>query len=556
MRLFILMAGVLVLTAGASAQSGNEDFRIESWSGGILESDWRLGLQPGAPGARSLGPVWSARHASGPGTLFSNPALLALGGTTGFAIEGRTGLTNAFLGFGNNALLSSERIETATDDFLSDFDYASTSAPQYTSLSGITAGQSGQIGALLVAHEVAPGVTLAGGYHRRASASASLRMSGLETVLDAGRRSGAQTIDIDILAQLSAAASFSLDLDQLALGTGFHLGTDDLGSWHAGFSILRRSAHANMNWSFQPGLMTVLSGSQQYFYNDPADPNLAAGESNTLFWRARAQYRGRAWGARGGLRFATPGQILVLSIAANWSQDLTMNDPAAFAEGHLPIFVNLSGEADPGPHEEELLDVEALNLAKPNLTRPTSDSLGTSMVFRQPSHLTFGVDLGLGAHTLTANYVLYHGELSVEGTYGTDSGTPKTFRVGKALDYEIRAGLDFQFPDRVRGAGWLLIPLRLAFLDLDGLLFQALGGVTGYSDPHYSIGGGVAAGSGIATGVERNVRDDMLRLLDGTTPTGLALARRYTLLDRVDVGVTVAGIPDLFFRTAVTYRLP
>jgi hypothetical protein len=552
----VLIASSFLMTAGVFAQSGNEDFRIGSWSGGILESDWRLGIQSGAPGARSLGPVWSARHSSGPGSLFSNPALLALGGTTGFAIEGRTGLTNASFGFGKEALLSAERVQTATDDFLSDFDFASTSVPQYTALSGITAGQSGQLGALVVAHELASGFTLAGGYHRRASASAGLRMSGLETVLDAGRRSGAQTIDIDILAQLSAAAEFSLDLDQLALGTGIHLGTDDLGSWHAGFSILRRSAHANMNWSFQPGLMTVLSGSQQYFYNDPSDPNLAPGESNTLYWRARGHYRGRAWGARGGLRFATPDEVLVLSIAGNWSQDLTMNDPAAFAEGHLPIFVNLSGEVAPGPHEDELLDVEALNLAKPNLTRPTSDSLGTAMVFRQPSHLTFGVDLGLGPHTFTTNYVLYQGELSVEGTYGSDSGTPKTFRVGKALDYEIRAGLDFRFPDRIKGAGWLLLPLRLAFLDLDGLLFQALGGVTGYSDPHYSIGGGVASGSGIATGVERNIQADLFRLLDGTTPTGMALARRYTLLDRIDVGVTVAGIPDLFFRTAVTYRLP
>ncbi|NNE70791.1 MAG: hypothetical protein HKN29_10580, partial [Rhodothermales bacterium] len=256
------------------------------------------------------------------------------------------------------------------------------------------------------------------------------------------------------------------------------------------------------------------------------------------------------------LRYASPGERLVLSVAGNWAQDTALRDPAAFAEGHLPLFVNLSGETDPGPFEEELLDVERLNLAKPNLTRRTSDSLGTSVVFRQPSHVTFGMDIGMGAHTLTANYVLYGGELSLEGTYGSDKGTPKTFRVGKALKYEVRAGLDFRFPDRMRGAAWLLLPVRLLFLDLDGLLFQALGGVTGYADPHYTIGGGLASGTGVVQGVERNVEEDLFRLLDGRVPTSLALARRYTLLERVDVGVTVLGVPDLFFRTAVTYRLP
>lgn len=551
----IIIPLMLFGPANRAFAQANENFRIARWGGGILESDWRLGIQSGAPGARSLGPVWSARDTRGPGTLFSNPAILGVAGSHGFLIEGRAGVANGFLGFGDEALLSGERVREATDNLLEDFDYTGPSTG-YTTLSGITAGQSGQLGALAVATRLGEGLTLAAGYQRRASATGSLRLSGLEAVLDAGRRSGAQTIDIDVLAQLTAASTLSLDLDQVGAGLGIEIGEDDLGAWHFGASLIRRSAAFGLDWSFQPELMTVLSGSQQYFYNDPGDPNLAVGESNALFWRASARYRGSAWGARTGLRYASPQERFVLSVAGSWSEDLHMNDPSAFAEGHLPLFVNLSGSVDPGPFEEELLDVERLNLAKPNLTRPTSDSLGTAGTFRQPNHVTFGLDLGFGVHTLTANYVLYGGELSLEGTYGTDDGTPKTFRVGKALKYEIRAGLDFRFPDRMRGAGWLLLPIRLLFLDVDGLLFQALGGVTRYSDPHFSVGGGIASGDAVVAGVERNIQEDLFNFLDGRTPTSLALARRYTLLDQVDVGVTVVGIPDLFFRTAVTYRLP
>ncbi|NNE69509.1 MAG: hypothetical protein HKN29_04005, partial [Rhodothermales bacterium] len=285
---------MLFLAGGAHAQ-GNEDFRIERWGGGILESDWRLGIQSGAPGARSLGPVWSARNTRGPGTLFSNPAILGLSGSQGLVLEGRAALSNGNLGFGRDALLSPGRVQSATDDFLDDFDYAGSEVG-YTALSGITAGQAGQLGALAIASSLGGGVTLAGGYQRRASALGQFRLSGLETVLDAGRRSGAQTIDIDVLAQLTAASSFSLDLDQVGIGLGIELGEDDLGAWHFGASALRRSAAVGLDWSMQPELMTVLSGSQQYFYNDPDDPNLAEGESNALYWRAKARYRGSAWG--------------------------------------------------------------------------------------------------------------------------------------------------------------------------------------------------------------------------------------------------------------------
>lgn len=554
MRRFLILLGFAAIATGVQAQS-SEDFRVERWDGGVLEADVRLALSRGGPGFGATGGLVTGRGVGGPGNLFGNPALLGLRGP-GLIVGGRAPLANGSLGMGSRTLIGRADVAEATNEFLGRLGYTGSESPVYTDVRAVRAGQPGQIGSMAASHPIAPGVFLAAGFHRPVGAALSFRTAGGEVVLDAGRRSGAQTIDIDVLAQMSAAGRMSLQMDQAAAGLAVHLGSDDLGSWHLGGALMRSRVTAGLEWTVEPDLMIVLSGSQQYFFNHPEDPNLAAGETNALFWSARARYTGSGWGARGGLRFATPEEGLVLSVGGSWTDTMTLSDPRAAAESYLPLFVNLGGELDPGPHEDELLDVEALNLAKPNLTSRTTDSLGTDVVFRQPASLTVGMDLGLGPLTLTGNYVRYAGEMSVEAVYGSRAGEPKRFRVGKRPDYEIRAGIDLRLPDRVRGAGWLLLPLRIVFLDLDGLLFQAMAPISGYRDPHYRIAGGLLYGDGIVTGVERNVRSDLENALNGPVLSGLAMARRYTLLDRLDVGVTVAGLPDLVLRTSVTYRMP
>ncbi|MFT5142757.1 MAG: hypothetical protein ACI84D_001374, partial [Thalassolituus oleivorans] len=146
------------------AQTGNEDFRAETWSGGVLESDVRLGINLAAPGASGFGVVWSGRGFSGPGALFSNPAFLALG-KGGIVLDGRLSLGNGSLGMGQSALLSNSVVVDATDDFLADMSYTSADAPSYTRLAGITAGQPSDLAAIVGSFEVRPGLTMAAGYY-------------------------------------------------------------------------------------------------------------------------------------------------------------------------------------------------------------------------------------------------------------------------------------------------------------------------------------------------------------------------------------------------------
>jgi hypothetical protein len=555
-RVTLLVLAVVLGTGPyeARSQSGDQDFRVESWNGGVLEANLRLGVNWTGPGIGSMGSLWSARYAHGGEALFANPALLGLVEGS-VSIDGRAAASNGLFGVGETAILSPSTLRQRTDALLDDLGYASPSAPGYTRIAAVTAGQGAQIGSIIGSYRVAPGLTVAAGYHRPLSVGLGFRSAGVESVLDAARRNGAQTIAIDVLAQLSGAVSLQTQMDVLSAGFGVHVGTDDLGSFHVGAAISRYSAYTQLDWSIRPELMIVLSGSQQYFFNDPQDPNLAAGETNNLFWNARARYAGDAWGGRIGLRFATPENGFVLSVTGRRVQNLDLRDPNAYAESYLPLFVNLSGELDAAAFEEDLLDVESLNLAKPNLTRRTTDSLGTQVTFRQPDVLTIGLDLGLGPHTLTANYLLYDGEISAEGVYGSRGGEPKQFRLGKKLDYGVRLGLDLKFPDRLKGAGWLLVPIRLLFLDLDGLVLQALGSRTGYSNPHYRIGGGLVYGEAVVSGVERNIRQDLESSLGRVIPSGVSMARRYTLFDQLDVGFTVAGVPDLLMRMGLVYRL-
>ncbi|MBO6780415.1 MAG: hypothetical protein JJ896_12245 [Rhodothermales bacterium] len=530
----------------------NESFRVEDWRGGSVESGLRLAMYRAGPGINAVGGVLNGRLRGGPGVLFSAPAQLADAGA-GVLLAGRAGITNATIPGLQHALLSQEDVRSATDEFLADYAFSGT--PDYTTIAGLAAGQPRQLVSVAAAHELLEGFTIAAGFHRPVSLAADFRAAGIEFVLDAGRRSGSQTIDIDVLGQLSGASGLRLDLDVLATGFGYRFASDDLGSWDFGASVSRTTASTVIDWSVEPELMIVLSGSQQYFFNDPSDPNLSADETNDLYWRAQADYRGSAWSARSGLRFASEGGVLTLMVDGRWTQDIRLADPSATVRGYLPSFLNLAGSPDPGPFEEELMDVERLDLAKPNLTRQTSDSLGTSATYRRPDEVMVTLDLGLGPHTLSANYVHYMGELSMEGTYGSRRGEPKVFRVGKSLDYEVRAALDLRFPDRMKGLGWALLPVRLLFLDFDGLIMQAFAGTTEYREPHYRIGGGVVYGSPIVSGVERNVRSDLNRLLDGAMPSGFALARSYTVFENLDVGVTAVGVPDLLLRTSLTWRL-
>jgi hypothetical protein len=116
--------------------------------------------------------------------------------------------------------------------------------------------------------------------------------------------------------------------------------------------------------------------------------------------------------------------------------------------------------------------------------------------------------------------------------------------IGKTAQHGFGFGLDFKMKDKLGGWNYLLIPVRLLFLDIDGLLMQAFRPYTGYTNPRYRIGASVMTGSEIASGEFSNL-DSALAL---PLPMGISMGRTYRVFNAADVGFTVFGFPDLLFR--------
>lgn len=549
MRTRILLLLLCFACAAPAARAQNEDFTITRWHGGILEADFRYGvdLLTGGTGPATMGGVFSPRVTGGATSLFSNPAELGLLQHQQIVFGTKLNLGTNTFGLDGDALITPDQIAQETDDVLTDFNYPGTRAPQYTRMGNLGARQVGRLAGFSFALPVHKRLILALGTHYPLDVSLDMRYSGMETFLEASQEAGDQTINVGFFLRFGLAAQMRLNMNTLSLGAGSHLLEGRFGHLYTGFSLNRYSVTNALRLDASPDGVVVLNRTTEYYFNDPQDPTLdnRLGETNELSWHARGNFQDAAWGFRAGLHYQPPTSAINFSVVYNHMPSFSLEDENAYSRSYLPSFINLKGKTDPGPDEEEMVDIAALDIAKPALTMQSSDSLGQQVHLSLPSSLTFGVDLGLGAHTLALNYVHYMGDFSYGYTYKDD------YLLGKAAQHGIRAGMDFQFPDRLKGAAWALVPVRLLFLDIDGLLLQAFGKYTGYSDPHYRIGGSVMLGQGLAEGFEES--DDLRSAMDLPLPASFSLGRKYTLLDRVDVGVMLFGIPDMAFRVGLGY---
>lgn len=530
----------------------DEDFTLLRFRGGVANIDLRAGLNliGGGLGAGTMGGVISPSISNDASSLFTNPAGLGLLTNRQITINAKAGIGNELLGIDLvDTFDLQQEVETQTDDALAELNFPSGNTPIYTNINELNIRQVGQLGSLSLAFPVYKSLVASIGAHYPMDFTYNARVSGIETLLDAARQSGDQEIDIKFGANMSVLSNVGIRMSTLSFGLAGSLAEGSYGRVAAGFALNRYSANAFLNLNVEPDALIILSRSTEYYFNDPNDPNLSEGETNQLYLRAKGNYSSAEWGSRIGVYYQTPLENIAVSLVYNSVPDFEMKDPNAFAESYLPAFVNLDGELEPAEGEEDLLNVANIDIAKPNLTEQTSDSLGQTIRMDVPSSLTFGVDLGLGPHTVALNYVQYFGDLAYTVTYDD------TYRLGKSTTSGIRFGVDLQFPDRVKGASWALIPLRILFLDFDGFLFQALGKYTKYSDPHYRFGGGVFLGDGIVEGFDdEELSQDIRDILDLPTPNGWSMGRQYTLFDTMDIGVMVFSFPDVAFRVGATYN--
>lgn len=546
----LCVVGLAVTPAHAQ---DDEDFTLLRFRGGIVNTDLRAGLNliGGGLGAGTMGGVISPTISNDASSLFTNPAGLGLLTNRQITLNMKAGIGNELLGIDLvDALDLQPEVVSNTDDALEELNFPEGNTPIYTELNEINVRQVGQLGSLSLAFPIHKNIVAAVGAHYPMDFTFDARASGIDVLLDAARQSGDQEIDIKFGANVGVLSNIGVRMSTLSVGLAGSLDEGSYGRLSGGFSLNRYSANAFINLNVEPDALVILSRSTEYYFNDPNDPNLQEGETNEFYLRAKGNYSSAEWGSRIGLYYQTPVENIALSLVYNSVPDFEMKDPNAFAESYLPIFINLDGELEPVGDEEDLLNVSAIDIAKPNLTEQTSDSLGQTIRMDVPSSLTFGVDVGIGPHALALNYVQYFGDLAYTVTYDD------TYRIGKSTTSGVRFGLDLQFPDRVKGASWALIPLRILFLDFDGFLFQALGKYTKYSDPHYRLGGGVFFGDGIVEGFEdEQLRQDLQDILDLPTPNGFSMGRQYTLFETLDIGVMVFSFPDIAFRFGATYNL-
>jgi hypothetical protein len=545
-----LMGLLVLLAAGGAAAQDTEDFRLQRWYGGQVEARLGLGLNlTGAGfGTDAMGGVVSPRVASDATSLFTNPAALGRLAHRRVVFSSRLPLA-----YDAAAAVSPATIQRETDAFLQDLDFPERGAEQgvlrYTEVQRLAAEQEGQVATFALAWPLHRRLVLAMGTYTPVQASFDLGLSGVEGLLEARQQSGDQSIDIRVLTRVDAAASARLDLTSLSFGAGGTLADGRFGLLTAGVAFERQHVAHTLRWDARSDGGVVLGGTQEYFFNDSADPNLAPGETNAFYWRGAGRFEDTRWRLRAGAAYA-PARWLNLSLG--WSQGarFRLTDPQALAEGYLPAFINPDGQLDPEPGAADLFDVEALSLAKPNLTRALDDSLGQHVTFSLPSTLRLGVDLGLGPHTLAVNYLRYSGDLSYQAFFGEEA-TDAALGITRTPTSAIGVGLDVRFPDRLRGQAWALLPLRLLFLDVDGLLFQAMGRYSGYRNPHYRLGGGLQQGTLLVGRLAADARPATQVL-----PTGFSMGRQYTLFNGLDVGVMLFGVPDMAFRMSLGYSFP
>ncbi len=525
----------------------------------MLRADLRLGfnLTGVGLGVGTFGGVHSALLSGDAAGLFSNPAMLGTLTHRQLIFGSRISLANGSLGIGRRSILTESMIRRETDRLLSDLEFPANSEPVYTRDNTVTVGQPGQFVSLSIAWPVNRYLTAAFGYHQPFVLDLGFRATGSEIQLDGRRESGTQSIAIDVLAGLSIDSSIRLEMNQLSFGIGGFLEEYYAGSVWWGVSAHSYQVSSVFDWSLVADAMIILSGSEQFFFNDDRDPNIDfdAGESNRLRWLAHGNFRGSGWGLRLGTMFRSFEEGFGASLIVNLVPTIDLYDRFAFAESYLPVFVDLSGSLDAEAGERTLLDIEKLILAKPTLTTRTRDAMGSEMSVHLPSSYTLGVDWRFGRNILAVNVIRYVGEFSLAGEYGLSAGKLKTYRIGKRPSYGFRVGLDIGGSGRNSAPGWWTTPLRIITLDIDGLLFQSMGSWTKYRSAHYRFGAGVLLGRSVVAGLDAGVEDDVDALLSGALPMSLSVGRTYQLFGGVDVGVMVYSLPDLLFRFSVGINL-
>lgn len=536
----------------AQAEDDDNDAPIMSaWRGGNLNLGFRLGLDMlgSSAGTGSIGGLISPAMNSGAGALMKNPAELAFNTNRRHIVyDGNFSLGTSRYSLVQDQVLTeiNNTIRTETDNILDDpdqVDFVPGGFRSYTDMKSANLDLNSRYRTFAVSIPVHERVAVAFSAHHPIDIAFRMDLTGFQAKIAQEQGSDDVSLRFDVLMNVGLITDLRLNMQTLNAGFGAMIfDKPEWGQLGAGLTYsyytVRNSRYINADLSG----MVVVSSADERFFNNPNDPNLntAAGETNALYMRAQGNYKSDGNGIKFGLYYKAPKRVGVSLVYTKMPNEFRLNDPNAFAEAFLPVFV----EGDDLFNDKIVVELSNLEASKPNLTtRREMQNLVDDAVFKMPSSLALGLDLSLGAHYLVFNYTNYMGELSL--SYGEKSS------IGKQTQHGVGFGMDFKMKDKLGGWNYALIPVRLLFLDIDGILMQSFRKYTGYSNPRYRFGVNAILGDGIATGEFDSLSDAMGFPL----PTGVSWGRTYRVFDTTDIGFTMFGFPDLFFKFSVGVSL-
>ncbi len=548
----ILIAG-LTFFQTVIAQEADDTPVMQYWSGGFgkINLGLDLNLTGAGGGSGTFGGVYSPGLNNGASNLFLNPAALSRLESSNVFFDMKMGISNNTFGLGKDDLVSPETIQEETDSFFDDTDafiVDNATSKKYTEFSDVEFSQPGGFSSFGLAFPVNDNFKLGIGYLSVLDISFNMLMNGVNTGLKATKTVGGNNTDIDIILSNNIISEFRLKMHQFSFGGSFEIVNKNNSKIALGFTASNYYLNNKIYLdSFNQG-MIVLNNSSEYYFNDPNDPNLRfdQGETNQMFFRSGANFTDNKWAIQIGAYFEPAGNNSFLSnfrfsFVLDVKPNFNIRDKNAFSESYQPKFLTGS----PLGEDDDALDIiiDSLDLAKPNSTVPTDNVFSDSLLVEFPSSLLIGLDAQLGKHILAINFVKYFGEYSFKYA---------DYYLGYKPSAGLRIGFDLNMPDKLDGWAWAFVPVRLLFLDIDGLILQAFNKHTGYKNPHYRIGGGLMFGSPVVEGFEDS--EDLKNSLDTPLPVGFSLGRQYTILENINVGAMVFGYPDLALRFSFGYN--
>jgi len=520
---------------------------MEYWSGGNMNVQFRINFNSldGGSGSGSFGRVISPGMGTGAASIFSNPAELALIKKPYLFVDSKFKI-----GVDLKSQLN-DKIKSATTDFLKDTTTFILNQSSYRKNSNVDQSDianGGQLGTFAVAIPVYQSIVIGMGLNYPSDILLNLNGTGISTKLSSVKKVGNNNVNIDILLNPSIDNNYSFKMREITFGAGGELFDNEAGKLIGGFSVNKYDVDQNIYLNETFDGMIVLYQSEEHHFNDPNDPNIdwANGETNNFFFRASNNASNSGIGYRFGLVYNPGGWIPELSnfnliLSYDYVPKFVLTDNNAYMESYQPKFFTGKIMGDKNDPLDILID--SLKISRPNLTGKTNNYFSQQTTFIFPSSLTIGVDAKLGEHTVALNFVKYMDEYSFQFD---------KYKIGKNLTAGLKLGASFRMPDELEGWNWAYLPLRLLYLDFDGILMQLFQDQTHYKNSYYKISGGVLFGDAIVEGIfDKQQAKSLKDGLNMPLPSGFALTREYNVFDYVNIGVLVFGFPDLALKFGI-----